>query len=94
MIFADDLIILKGIWSGPLLFFVFKFNIIEFTSETFAFGKSNVSDIIKLSLILVILGWSLYVYIISLTVWLSLSVFDGLPRQTGLTPEEFFTIFV
>ena len=44
--------------------------------------------------ILVILGWSLYLSIISRTVDLSKFGFSGLPLQFGASLEVFSTIFI
>ena len=46
------------------------------------------------SLILVILGWSLYLFIKSRTADSSQFGFPGLPIQFGTIPEVFPTIFI
>ena len=46
------------------------------------------------SSLMVILGWSLYLLIISRIVDLSKFGFSGLPIQFGASPEVFSTIFI
>ena len=59
-------------------------------------SSGNLKEVLFMpsSLILVIIGWSLYLFIISRTVDLSKFGFSGLPIQFGASPEVFSTIFI
>ena len=59
-----------------------------------ASGNSKEVLFMPMSLILVILAWSLYLFIISRIVDLSKFGFFGLPIQFGASPEVFSTIFI
>ena len=66
-----------GIRSGPVALFGFNFLIILLISSVVASGNSKEVLFMPSSLILVILGWSLYLLIISRTVDLSTFGFSG-----------------
>ena len=83
-----------NIRSRPVDFFEFNFLIILLISSVVASGYSKEVLFIPSSLILVILGWSLYLFIISRTADLSKFWFSGLLIQSGADLDVFFTIFV
>ena len=53
---------LFGMWSGPVVLFGFNFLIILLISSVVASGNSKEVFFMLRSLVLVILGWSLYLY--------------------------------
>ena len=66
-------------WSRPAALFGFNFLIILLISSIVTSGNSKEVLFMPRSLILVILGWSLYLFIISRTADLSTFGFSGLP---------------
>ena len=78
-------------WSRPVALFGFNFLIILLISSIVTSGNSKEVLFMPRSLILVILGWSLYL-LYSWTVDLSKLGFSGL--QFGASPEVFSTIFI
>ena len=83
-----------GIRSGPEALFGFNFLLILLISSAVASGNSKEVLFMRRSLILVILGWPLYLFIISITVDLSKLGFSGLPIQFGASPEVLSTLFL
>ena len=80
--------------SGPAALFGFNFLIILLISSVVTSRNSKEVLFMPSSLVLVILGWPLYLFIISRTVDLSKFVFSGLPIQFGASPEVYSTIFI
>ena len=72
-----------GIRSGPVALFGFNLLIALLISSVVASGNWKEVLFTPRSLILVELGWSLYLFIISRTVDLSKFGFSGLPVQFG-----------
>ena len=70
---------LIGMQSRPVALFGFNFLINLLASSVVPCGNSKEVLFTPRSLILVILGWSLYLFIISRTVDLSTFGFSGLP---------------
>ena len=75
--------------SGPVALFGFNFLIVLLISSVVASGNPKEVLFMPSSLILVILGWSLYLFITSRTVDLSKFGFSGLPIQFRASPEVF-----
>ena len=83
-----------GTRSRPVALFGFNFLIILLISFVVAPGNSKEVLFMSSFFILVILGWSLYLSIISRTVDLSKFGFSVLPLQFGASLEVFSTIFI
>ena len=77
-ILAEALMTFIGVWLRPVALFGFNFLIILLISFLVAFGNSKEVLFMPSSLILIILGWSLYLFIISGTMDLSKFGFSGL----------------
>ena len=83
-----------GTRSGPAALFGFNFLLIWLISSVVASGNSKEVLFMPRFLILVILGWPLYLFIVSITVDLSKFGFSGLPIQFGASPEVLSTLFL
>ena len=83
LILAEALMTFIGIRSGPVALFGFNFLIVLLISSVVASGNWKEVLFTPRSLILVKLGWSLYLLITSRTVDLSKFEFSGLPVQFG-----------
>ena len=83
-----------GMRSRTVALFGFIFLAILLISSVVSSGNSKAVLFMLRSLILAILGWSLYLFIITRTADLSKRGFSGLPIQFGASPEIFSTIFI